>query len=142
MKGEDCPDRALNVSVSCVFSVFQDLEDMFLRYGRIVDIRLNRDRFTGRCKGFAFVAMSCEEEVDEVSDFHPSSNTEVAFEQVEGCLLPTDGIGYACVGLPTVGREGVLFPLNTDHTQPGWQVEPAISRLACAPDRCSTPSVP
>jgi hypothetical protein len=39
---------------------------MFSRYGRIVDIRLNRDRFTGRCKGFAFVAMSREEEVDEV----------------------------------------------------------------------------
>jgi hypothetical protein len=39
---------------------------MFSRYGRIVDIRLNRDRFTGRCKGFAFVAMAREEEVDEV----------------------------------------------------------------------------
>lgn len=43
----------------------QDIEDMFIRYGRIVDIRLNRDRFTGRCKGFAFVAMSREEEVEE-----------------------------------------------------------------------------
>jgi RNA recognition motif-containing protein len=39
---------------------------MFSRYGRIVDIRLNRDRFTGRCKGYAFVAMAREEEVDEV----------------------------------------------------------------------------
>lgn len=43
----------------------QDLEAMFSRYGRIVDIRLNRDRFTGRCKGYAFVAMAREEEVDE-----------------------------------------------------------------------------
>jgi RNA recognition motif-containing protein len=40
---------------------------MFSRYGRIIDIRLNRDRFTGRCKGFAFVAMSREEEVEDVS---------------------------------------------------------------------------
>jgi RNA recognition motif-containing protein len=40
---------------------------MFRRYGRIVEIRVNRDRFTGRCKGFGFVAMSREEEVDEVS---------------------------------------------------------------------------
>lgn len=40
---------------------------MFSRYGRIVDIRLNRDRFTGRCKGFAFVAMARDDEVDEVS---------------------------------------------------------------------------
>lgn len=39
---------------------------MFIRYGRIIDIRINRDRYTGRCKGFAFVAMSREEEVDEV----------------------------------------------------------------------------
>ena len=39
---------------------------MFIRYGRIVDIRLSRDRYTGRCKGFAFVAMGREEEVDEV----------------------------------------------------------------------------
>lgn len=40
---------------------------MFMRYGRITDIRLNRDRMSGRCKGFAFVAMAREEEVDEVS---------------------------------------------------------------------------
>jgi hypothetical protein len=33
-----------------------------------MDIRLNRDRMTGRCKGYAFVAMSREEEVDEVRD--------------------------------------------------------------------------
>jgi hypothetical protein len=44
----------------------QDLEDMFIQYGRIVEIRINRDRFTGRCKGYGFVAMSREEEVDEV----------------------------------------------------------------------------
>jgi len=47
-------------------SAWQDLDDMFGRYGRIMEIRLNRDRFTGRCKGFAFVAMTREEEVDEV----------------------------------------------------------------------------
>lgn len=46
--------------------VWQDLDDMFGRYGRIMEIRLNRDRFTGRCKGFAFVAMTREEDVDEV----------------------------------------------------------------------------
>lgn len=46
----------------------QDLDEMFSRYGRILDIRLNRDRYTGRCKGFAFVCMSNEEEVDKVGD--------------------------------------------------------------------------
>jgi nucleolin len=50
-----------------VSPLLQDLENMFSRYGRIIDIRLNRDRFTGRCKGFAFVAMSREEEVEDVS---------------------------------------------------------------------------
>lgn len=49
-----------------LFCCLQDLEDMFSRYGRIVDIRLNRDRYTGRCKGFAFVCMGSEEEVDKV----------------------------------------------------------------------------
>lgn len=39
---------------------------MFCPYGRVVEIRLNRDRMTGRCKGYAFVAMGREEEVDEV----------------------------------------------------------------------------
>jgi hypothetical protein len=41
---------------------------MFIRYGRITEIRVNRDRFTGRCKGFGFVAMAREEEVDEVGE--------------------------------------------------------------------------
>lgn len=51
----------------CLFTLLlQDLEEMFGRYGRIIDIRLNRDRFTGRCKGFAFVCMEKEEDVDRV----------------------------------------------------------------------------
>lgn len=49
----------------CCCCCHQDLEDLFGPYGRIMDIRLNRDRMTGRCKGYAFVAMSREEEVDE-----------------------------------------------------------------------------
>jgi hypothetical protein len=44
----------------------QDLDDLFGRYGRILEIRLSRDTYKGRCKGFAFVAMSCENDVVEV----------------------------------------------------------------------------
>jgi hypothetical protein len=51
---------------ACALPLPQDLEDMFGRYGRITDIRLSRDRFNGRCKGFAFVAMAQEDDVDEV----------------------------------------------------------------------------
>jgi hypothetical protein len=42
---------------------------MFGAFGHIVEIRVNRDKLTGRCKGFGFVAMSREEEVDAVSIF-------------------------------------------------------------------------
>ncbi|MBI2594482.1 RNA-binding protein [Candidatus Curtissbacteria bacterium] len=38
------------------------LEDLFAKIGKVVQINLITDRFTGQSKGFAFVEMSTEEE--------------------------------------------------------------------------------
>jgi RNA recognition motif-containing protein len=51
---------------------------MFGAFGRIVEIRVNRDKLTGRCKGFGFVAMSREEEVDAVSIFGRAAGRKLA----------------------------------------------------------------
>jgi hypothetical protein len=44
----------------------QDLDDMFSRYGRVIEVRLVRDVANGRCKGFGFVAMETAGQVDKV----------------------------------------------------------------------------
>ena len=61
----------------------QDLDDMFGAFGRIVEIRVNRDKLTGRCKGFGFVAMSREEEVDAVSIFGEGGGEETRMHGME-----------------------------------------------------------
>jgi len=38
------------------------LEDLFAKMGKVVQVNLITDRFTGQSKGFAFVEMSTEEE--------------------------------------------------------------------------------
>lgn len=44
----------------------QELERKFSKYGRVREARVVRDNMTGESRGFGFVIMSAEDEVDEV----------------------------------------------------------------------------
>ena len=45
----------------------QDLEYKFGKYGRVKEVRIVRNPATGESRGFGFVGMSEEHEVDAVS---------------------------------------------------------------------------
>lgn len=45
----------------------QDLDKKFSQFGRITEVRLVRDSYTNHSRGFAFVAMERQEDMDEVS---------------------------------------------------------------------------
>ena len=47
-----------------------DLKEYFSAYGRIVDVRMVKDRKTGRSKGYAFITYSNASEADESLDSH------------------------------------------------------------------------
>ncbi len=46
----------------------QELERKFEKYGRVMEARVVRNPSTGESRGFGFVAMDHDDEVDEVSD--------------------------------------------------------------------------
>ena len=49
----------------------QDLERKFGKYGRVKEVRIVRNPATGESRGFGFVGMSEEHEVDAVSTLPP-----------------------------------------------------------------------
>lgn len=48
----------------------QELEDRFNRYGPVREARIVRNPRTGESRGFGFVMMDAEDDVDQVSKLH------------------------------------------------------------------------
>lgn len=48
-------------------ALVQDLEQKFEKFGRVVEVRIVRNPASGESRGFGFVGMSEEHEVDAVS---------------------------------------------------------------------------
>ena len=51
----------------------QDVEHKFSKYGRVKEVRIVRNPATGESRGFGFVGMSEEHEVDAVRLTRPSA---------------------------------------------------------------------
>lgn len=69
MHGELCPICSARDTLSCTLSptsVPQDVESKFSKYGRVKEVRIVRNPATGESRGFGFVGMSEESEVDAV----------------------------------------------------------------------------
>ena len=47
-------------------AAMQDVESKFSKYGRVKEVRIVRNPATGESRGFGFVGMSEEDEVDAV----------------------------------------------------------------------------
>lgn len=50
-----------------MWALVQDLEEKFEKFGRVVEVRIVRNPASGESRGFGFVGMSEEHEVDAVS---------------------------------------------------------------------------
>ena len=61
-KASNLADKSLYVGNLPFTSTAQDLQDLFSQAGTVVSVDLIFDKFTGRSRGFAFLAMSTPEE--------------------------------------------------------------------------------
>ncbi|GAQ81816.1 hypothetical protein KFL_000920010 [Klebsormidium nitens] len=67
-KGAYRPGNTVFVAGFNFITTEKDLDRKFSKYGRVVDVRIVKDRRNGESKGFGFVTMETDEDADEAVD--------------------------------------------------------------------------